>query len=315
MSNDGDASPSDATSFSETVPEALVGERVDRFLALVADISRSRATELIDDGRVLVDGHVPGKGSERLALGQVVEAQVPAIPIGIDPDPTVTVNIVHSDDHVIVVDKAAGVIVHPGSGVSTGTLIQGLLTSFPDLVGVGDDPIRPGVVHRLDKGTSGLLMVARTGAAHHSLTRQLAARSVTRRYLTLVWGQVVAEEGVVDAPLGRSPRDATRQAVVVDGRPARTRYKVLERFPEPDVSLVECRLETGRTHQIRVHLDAIDHPVVGDDRYGRGRPALKVLRPFLHAATLGFVHPDTNEQMSFDSDLPTDLEAVLASLR
>ena len=303
------------TTFSERVPEALVGERVDRFLALAADISRRRATELIDEGRVLVDGNVPGKGSERLALGQLVEAQVPAVPVGIEADPTVAVTVVHSDDHVIVVDKAAGVIVHPGSGVSSGTLIQGVMHRFPDVVGVGDDPARPGVVHRLDKGTSGLLMVARTDDAYRSLTRQLAARSVVRRYVALVWGQVAAEEGVVDAPLGRSPRDATRQAVVTDGRPARTRYKVLERFPDPDVSLLECRLETGRTHQIRVHMDAIDHPVVGDDRYGRGRPALEVLRPFLHAATLGFQHPDSDQSLAFDSQLPADLEKVLAALR
>ncbi|MFT7601129.1 MAG: 23S rRNA pseudouridine1911/1915/1917 synthase, partial [Acidimicrobiales bacterium] len=224
------------------------------------------------------------------------------------------VPIVHIDDDVIVVNKPAGLIVHPGSGVATGTMVQGLIAQYPDLASVGDDHTRPGVVHRLDKGTSGLLLVARTDESYRHLSEQLAARTVLRRYHTLVWSDVAAAEGVVDAPLGRSPRDATRQAVVVGGRFARTHYRVLQRYEDPDRTLLECRLETGRTHQIRVHLDAIDHPVCGDDRYGRGRPLDGLTRPFLHAAEIGFEHPTTGELLHFEAARPADLTNFLAGL-
>ncbi len=235
------------------------------------------------------------------------------------------VTVVWSDDEVIVVDKPAGLVVHPGAGNRSGTLIQGLLARFPDLAGLAERPggdgdrDRPGVVHRLDKGTSGLLMVARTEVARTSLASQLASRTVGREYVTLVRGTVAADSGLIDAPLGRDGRDPTRIQVLASGRPARTRYRVDERFDEPALStLLCCRLETGRTHQIRVHLASIGHPVVGDERYGpkvlSSWQPLPSGRPFLHAATLVFDHPVTGARLSFSSPLPADLKAVLEAM-
>ena len=220
---------------------------------------------------------------------------------------------VHADADVIVVDKPAGLVVHPGAGNEGGTLVNGLLHAFPELAAVGD-PARPGIVHRLDRGTSGLLVVARTPAAYDALVGQLSRREVERRYAALVWGVPESGAGLVDAPVGRSPRDPTRMAVVAGGRDARTRYEVRTAFERPASALLTCRLETGRTHQIRVHLAAIGHPVVGDATYGGARAALALDRPFLHAEQLAFDHPTTGARLSFASALPADLEAVLATL-
>jgi 23S rRNA pseudouridine1911/1915/1917 synthase len=216
---------------------------------------------------------------------------------------------VYEDDQVIVVDKPAGLVVHPGAGQQSGTLVHGLLARVPDLAGVGDAD-RPGIVHRLDKGTSGLMVVARTPEALADLTAQLKRRDVERRYLALVLGEVAEGKGVVDAPVGRSTRQPTRMAVTARGRAARTRYEVLERYTDPvSATLLECRLETGRTHQIRVHLAAIGHPVAGDTRYGRA-DALAMKRPFLHAHELAFDHPGDGARRRFQSPLPADLEQV-----
>lgn len=280
---------------------------------MVADISRSRAVSLIESGGVLVDGSRPEKPSMRVMAESTLTVEIPLPESGLAAEAGVQFEIVHVDEHVIVVDKPAHLVVHPGSGVKGSTLVNGLLASFPEIESVGE-PDRPGIVHRLDKGTSGLLMVARTEAASESLVRQLASRTVRRRYRTVVGGLVESDSGLIDAPLGRSARDATRRAVVADGRPARTRYEVIERLTGADASLLECRLETGRTHQIRAHLSAIGHPVVGDDRYGGG-PAEGLSRPFLHAAHLGFEHPVTGLPLGFDSPLPDDLAQVLSGLR
>jgi 23S rRNA pseudouridine1911/1915/1917 synthase len=232
-----------------------------------------------------------------------------------EPEPDVEVPLVHLDDHLLVVDKPAGLVVHPGAGQRTGTLVHGLLAHHPEVLGVGPDPVRPGIVHRLDKGTSGLLVVARTQDAYESLVEQLSSRSVERRYLTLVWGCPEPATGVVDAPIGRSRRDPTRMTVSATGREARTRYEVRERFTEPIVaSLLECKLETGRTHQIRVHLAAIGRPVVGDPRYKGARSSFKTPRMFLHAHTLAFDHPASGERVSFTAPLPIDLQGVLDRL-
>ena len=207
-------------------------------------------------------------------------------------------------------------MVHPGAGQRTGTLVHGLLARFPELQGVGDDPERPGIVHRLDKGTSGLLLVARTADAHAALVAALAARQVHRRYRTLVWGHVEAPRGLIDAPVGRSAREPTRMAVDERGREARTRYEVRERYHEPvEVTQLGCELETGRTHQIRVHLRSIGHPVVGDARYDGERQSFPMARPFLHAEHLELAHPITGAPLAFDSPLPDDLVAALARLR
>ncbi|MGH9077404.1 MAG: RluA family pseudouridine synthase [Acidimicrobiales bacterium] len=302
---------------TERVPAALEGERIDRVVALVTGLSRAAAAGLVSDGRVRLAHRTVTSRGRRVHSGEALDIDVPDAvpPAALAPDDTVSFAVVWSDDDVVVVDKPAGVVVHPGSGHSRGTLVQGLLGPFPDISAMaeGDAAQRPGIVHRLDKGTSGLLVVARTPAARAGLATQLASRQVERRYAALVAGSVESDEGVVDAPLGRAPTDPTRIAVVAGGRPARTRYRVMERYRHPLVaSLLECRLETGRTHQIRVHLAAIGHPVVGDDRYGG--PGCGLGRPFLHAASLGFDHPVSGERLSFTSALPPDLVDLAGSL-
>jgi 23S rRNA pseudouridine1911/1915/1917 synthase len=299
---------------TEVIPPALVGQRIDRVVALVADVSRGEAAALLAGGDVTVNSERPTKPSERVVEGDVVVVRVVRSDGQLVADSSIDVPVVFEDDHVIVVDKPAGLVVHPGAGTLEGTMVHGLLSQYPDLRGVGPD-VRPGIVHRLDKGTSGLLVVARTIEALEGLKQQLVVRSMLRQYRTLVAGRLASSEGVIDAPLGRSPRDPTRHAVVLSGRDARTRYEVIERFEEPELTHLRCRLETGRTHQIRVHLEAIDHPVIGDDRYGGSQPDLGLSRPFLHAESLGFVHPVTDEWLAFDSVLPDDLAAVLERCR
>jgi 23S rRNA pseudouridine1911/1915/1917 synthase len=250
-------------------------------------------------------------------LGDTVEVEVPdrAAAARLVPEPGVTFPVIYEDEHLLVVDKPAGLVVHPGAGQRTGTLVHGLLARYPEVIGVGTDPARPGVVHRLDKGTSGLLLVARTQPAYEALVGALSSRTVRRRYRALVWGHVVATTGLIDAPIGRSPREPTRMAVAVRGKEARTRYEVLHRFSDPvEVTELACSLETGRTHQIRVHLRSIGHPVVGDVRYDGARQSLPMDRPFLHAEVLELDHPVTGEALRFTSALPDDLQAVLDQL-
>ncbi|MEM7322008.1 MAG: RluA family pseudouridine synthase [Actinomycetota bacterium] len=296
----------------ERIPAALAGERVDRVVSLIADVSRREAVDLIAAGAVLLDGGPPEKPSIRVRADASIRIEVAETATGMEPDPSVMFDVVHVDPQVIVVDKPADLVVHPGSGVTGATLANGLLARFPEIESVGETD-RPGIVHRLDRGTSGLLMVARTEAAYTSLVAQLAARTVTRRYRSLADGLFESESGLIDAPLGRSLRDATKRAVVADGSPARTHYEVIRRYPTAGVTLIDCVLETGRTHQIRAHLAAIDHPVSGDERYG-GEPVAGLDRPFLHAAHLGFEHPATGELLTFDAPLPDDLQTVLDNL-
>jgi 23S rRNA pseudouridine1911/1915/1917 synthase len=301
----------------ETIPSSLDGERIDRVVSLLTACSRSEAAVLLGDGAVLVNGRAVTKGSTRVAEGDAVEVtRDPVVgPVGLEPDPAVEVTVVHEDEDVIVVNKQSGLVVHPGAGNSTGTLVHGLLARYPELALVGD-PGRPGVVHRLDKDTSGLLMVARSALGQRSLAAQLGARTVGRRYATLVWGHLDAGRGLIDAPIGRSGREPTRMTVASSGREARTGYEVLRTFTSPaPLSLLRCKLETGRTHQIRVHLSAIGHPVVGDARYGgKHEPLAGVPRFFLHAEHLAFDHPATGERLAFDAELPNDLLAVLDEL-
>ncbi len=295
------------------IPNALDGERVDRVVSMLCDLTRKEASELVAAGGVRLGGRPVTLRSRRVTEGELLEIEAPPTadaPDELEADPDVEVPVVFADDQVVVVDKPAGLVVHPGAGRRSGTLVHGLLARFPDIAAVGD-PARPGVVHRLDRGTSGLLMVARTPLAYDSLVSQLAARTVDRRYLALTWGHFDNPAGVVDAPIGRGARDRTRMTVTAGGRSARTGYQVLESYDQPaEATLVECRLETGRTHQVRVHLAAIGHPVVGDVRYGGARPYLSPGRPFLHAAELGFDHPATGERVSLESSLPPDLENV-----
>jgi 23S rRNA pseudouridine1911/1915/1917 synthase len=299
----------------EVVPPALHGERLDRVLALLADRSRSEVSALLATGAVRVDAEVVTAGKTRVSTDQVLEVDLPAGDrSGPRPDPAIPLDVRFADDSIIVVDKPAGLVVHPAVGHSGGTLVNALLARFPDIATVGD-PARPGIVHRLDVGTSGLLVVARSDASYASLVEQLSARRVRRVYLALVWGRVDAATGLIDAPIGRSPRDPLRMTVSETGRAARTRYEVLTTYTQPAVvTLLRCRLETGRTHQIRVHLAAIDHPVVGDARYRGRRRAIDAPRPMLHAAELAFTHPRTGEAVSFAAEAPADMAGVLAGL-
>jgi 23S rRNA pseudouridine1911/1915/1917 synthase len=310
------------------LPTALEGERLDRALALLTGLSRREVNDLIDGGQVAIGDRVVASHSRKVHAGErlsVVGQLTPAAMATPGADAGVPVEVVWSDAEVIVVDKPAGLVVHPGAGNRSGTLVHGLLARFPDLAVLADGSAptnerdRPGIVHRLDKGTSGLLMVARTAAARASLTGQLASRRVGREYVTLVVGNVEADSGLIDAPLGRAIRDPTRIRIQAGGRQARTRYQVDARYdlPAPTTRL-RCRLETGRTHQIRVHLASIGHPVIGDERYGGKvidslRP-LQPGRPFLHAAVLEFDHPSTGERLSFSSPLPEDLLGVLGHI-
>jgi 23S rRNA pseudouridine1911/1915/1917 synthase len=299
------------------VPALMAGMRVDRAVAMLTGLSRSAAADLISRGRVEVDRRLLRSRSEPLAAGQEL---VVHLPLRVDqplvPDPGVPFTVVHEDEVVVVVDKPAGVVVHPGAGRPEGTLAAGLLARYPDLAAVGD-PIRPGIVHRIDRGTSGLLVVARTEKARQSLGEQLRSRTVERQYLALAAGCLIEDRGVIEAPIGRSARTPTRMTVSAQGRRARTTYKVLARIDRPlPSSLLLMTLETGRTHQIRVHLSAIGHPVVGEDRYcghAAGRVGGSILPPgrlFLHAAVLGFEHPSSGERVRWSSPLPPDLAAI-----
>ena len=304
------------TERTETVPAALDGQRVDRVVAMVTGLSRAEASALVDAGGVVVDERVVSRGADRLQEGQVVRIDVPEAP---DPRPladaSVEVPVVHVDDDVIVVDKPADLVVHPGAGHDDGTLVNGLLARFPEIASVGQ-PDRPGIVHRLDRGTSGLLAVARSDRAYDSLVNQLQARTVVRRYRTLVWGHPEASNGLVDAPIGRSPRHPTRMAVVADGKEARTRYEVERRLTEPvETAELTCRLETGRTHQIRVHLSASGHPVVGDDRYHGVRQSLPCPGRSCTPNTSGSSTRARGDPVGFDSALPDDLVEVLGRVR
>ncbi len=246
--------------------------------------------------------------------GQTVEVDPSAIPEPMMPeaDAAVDFGVVYEDDAVIVVDKPPGLVVHPGAGNMGGTLVSGLLARYPDVDGVGADPIRPGIVHRLDAGSSGLLVVARTDEAAERLIEQFADHSATRRYDAVVWGVPDAPHGIIDAPIGRDRGDPLKMAVVAGGRTARTDYRVVGTYSAPAlVSRLECRLETGRTHQIRVHLSSIEHPLVGDPTYSQRRPTLGLTRPFLHAAELAFDHPTTGDRVTFTSPLAPDLQAWL----
>jgi 23S rRNA pseudouridine1911/1915/1917 synthase len=298
----------------EVVPAALDGERLDRVVALLTGASRADAASLVAAGGAALDGEVVDAGKVRVRLGQHLVIDPDRLPVTAAPvaDPEVTVPVAYVDDDVIVVDKPAGLVVHPGAGAPDRTLVNGLLARFPEIATVGD-PSRPGIVHRLDKGTSGLLVVARTARAYEALSAALARHEAERQYVALVRGTLTTPSGMIDAPLGRSPRDPLRRAVVTGGRPARTRFEVVERLAE--FTLIRCTLETGRTHQIRVHLAAIGHPVAGDVTYGGAQPPIGLERPFLHAIRLSFDHPTDGHLVAVESPLPNDLAAVLDALR
>lgn len=304
-------------SLEVTVPHTLDAMRIDRAISILTGLSRSEAQAVLDDGRVQVNGKVVSKASFHLEVGQHLVALLPEDDDGfVTPDPEVPVDVMIEDEQFVVINKRADQVVHPGAGRSEGTLIAGVLARYPEIALLATEgvcePRRPGVVHRLDRGTSGLLVVARTVEAFDSLSDQLADRTMGRTYLGLVEGHVTESRGVVDAPLGRSTRTPTMMAVRSDGRPARTGYEVIERLEKPrNQTLLRLRLDTGRTHQIRVHLSTIGHPVVNDSRYGHRRDKrLEQDRFYLHSAKLSFLHPVTGDTISTIAPLPEDLRAL-----
>jgi 23S rRNA pseudouridine1911/1915/1917 synthase len=302
------------------VPGTLDGLRLDRALSLVSGLSRAEVAKMIDEGQVLLDATTAKKPSVRVSTGQHLVAHVEETSDDVLADETVPVEIVGEDDDFLVVNKRAGQVVHPGAGQRTGTLIAGVLARRPEIVELVRaglcDPYRPGVVHRLDKGTSGLLVVATTPRGLESLRDQLFRREMGRTYLGLVDGHVEESRGVVEAPIGRSTRQPTLMAVRADGRAARTHYEVLSRYDKPAVTLLRLRLDTGRTHQIRVHLSTIGHPVVNDLRYGHQRDhRLPEERFFLHSQRLEFLNPKSEQPESYLADLPDDLAALTPEWR
>jgi len=297
------------------IGEAEEGLRVDLALARLSGISRAQVRRWIDAGRVRVNGRVR-RASARVRVGDELEA-TPAEPVASPLTPeAIPLAILHEDEEVIVIDKPAGLVMHPSAGHAGGTLVNALLHHCGNLAGVGG-VLRPGIVHRLDQGTSGVLVVAKSDGAHTALARQFHDHSIEREYRALIRGLPGRDEGRVDRPIGRHPRDRKRMSVRSHrGREARTAWRVLGRFPTSNHSWLAVFPETGRTHQIRVHLASAGLPIVGDSVYGRAkREARSLARPALHAQVLGFTHPQTGERLRFEAPLPADLEQLLADLR
>ena len=293
------------------VPERLAGQRVDKVLADLLDLSRAQARALFDAG-VRLDGS-PARPSDRVHVGAVVETPTPEVVNDLAAEP-VDFGVIYEDPDLIVVDKPAGLVVHPGSGHERPTLAAGLLHRYPELEGVGAAG-RWGLVHRLDRDTSGVLVVGRTAESFERLNSDMARRRIRRTYTALVHGRFATPTGTVDAPIGRDPDRPTRRAVVAGGKPAVTKYEVVEEFAAADVSLLEVTLATGRTHQIRVHMAAIDHPIVGDRTYSSVNKAVESPRIFLHAHQVGLRHPASGKELTFTSPMPSDLVGVLDLVR
>lgn len=298
-----------------TVAEEMSGKRLDSVLAgMMPEYSRSFIQKLFENGSITVGGDPCSEKKRKAAAGDIVEITIPQ-PERLEVEAEdIPLDIVYEDDELLVVDKPAGMVVHPAPGNHSGTLVNALMYHCGDALSSINGVIRPGIVHRIDKDTSGLLMVAKTDRAHNALSDQLAEHSITRRYKAIVYSNIKEDEGTVDKPIGRDPGNRLRNAVVyTNSKNAVTHYRVLERFG--DFTLVEAVLETGRTHQIRVHMAYIRHPLLGDTLYGPAKNRYGAKRQMLHAGVLGFVHPVTGEYMEFNSPLPQDFEDVLAKLR
>lgn len=295
---------------SHTVPDDLAGERTDKIVAVLGGLSRSEARTLVDDGAVTSDG-LPVSARDRLESGAVVEFEVPEPGDILQPE-EVDLVIRYEDEHLLVVEKPAGMVVHPGAGRNVGTLAAGLLYRYPTIRGVGEDP-RWGIVHRLDRDTSGLLVVALTAEAHELLAGMIKRRLVHRGYTALVDGTFDAPRGTIDAPVGPDPSRPKRRVVSPFGKPARTHYRRTAQWSGWEVSMLDVTLETGRTHQIRVHMTSIGHPVIGDRWYGKPT-RVDSPRVFLHAGELSFEHPITGDEVRVSSPLAPDLTEVLARL-
>lgn len=284
--------------------------RLDVYLSDETEYTRSYIKQLIDGGRVLLNGEKPKAGAV-VKKGDEIDIDPPEPFVAARPAPEIPVDIIYEDGDIAVINKPQGLTVHPAPGNYDNTLVNALLAHLDSLSAI-NGALRPGIVHRLDKNTSGVMVVAKNDKAHLSLSRQIADRTVTKKYVAIVDGHLPAEEGRIDAPIGRNPRDRKLMAVVAGGRRAVTDYKLLERLKGHDYA--EFRILTGRTHQIRVHAKYIGHPVTGDEQYGRGS-FLGTKGQLLHARSLTFVHPTTGEEMTFTTPLPETFEKVLRALR
>ena len=301
--------------FVITVEEEYAGTRMDAYLSAVTDntLSRSFIQKLVAGKQVCVNGEVKEEKKYKVRTGDVVEMTIPEPVRADNAEPEdIPLDIVYEDEDVAVINKPRGMVVHPAPGNETGTLVNGLLYHFRDLSSVGG-VIRPGIVHRIDKDTSGLLMVAKNDKAHLSLSGQLKEHSITRVYRAVVWNNFKEEEGTVDAPIARDPKNRFRMAVEAGGRNAVTHYRVLERFGK--FTLIECRLETGRTHQIRVHMAWKKHPLLGDALYGPAKNPYGAEGQMLHAGVLGFDHPTTGRRMEFECSPPPEFTRIVDRLR
>ncbi|GAB6181102.1 RluA family pseudouridine synthase [Desulfotomaculum defluvii] len=300
-------------SFTYEVAAEQAKTRLDVFLTdQCEDLSRSHVQKLIEDGNVRVNEKLC-KANHKLKVGEIVEIQIPpATELKIEAE-NIPLDIYYEDRDVVVVNKPRGMVVHPAEGNTSGTLVNALLYHCEDLSGI-NGVMRPGIVHRLDKDTSGLIMVAKNDNSHQSLAQQLKDRTVTRRYQALVHHNIKKDVGMINAPIGRDPRDRQRMAVIErNSKPAITHFTVLERFG--DYTLIECRLETGRTHQIRVHMSYIGFPLVGDPKYGPAKAHFNLNGQLLHAKILGFKHPTTGQYLEFQSPLPEVFQEVLQRLK
>ncbi len=295
-----------------TIEEENVGKRLDLFISENdVDMSRSFVQGIIEKQQVKVNGQIR-KSNYKLKVGDRVQVEL-AEPVELQVEAEdIPLDIIYEDSDVIVINKPQDMVVHPAPGNYTGTLVNGLLHHCKDLSGI-NGVIRPGIVHRIDKDTSGVLVVAKNDKSHNSLAMQLKDHSMKRTYYAIVEGIVKEEEGTVRTNIGRHPIERIKMAVVKDGKEAITNYKVLERFKSN--TLVECRLETGRTHQIRVHMAHLHHPLIGDQVYGYKKQKFKLQGQALHAKNLGFIHPTTGEYMEFDSQLPKYFQDILDKLR
>ncbi|MDX1468471.1 MAG: RluA family pseudouridine synthase [Acidimicrobiia bacterium] len=292
------------------IPTELDGQRADKAISVILGVSRSVARTLVDGGATL-DG-VPMKAADRVSAGAVLKTLSPPSSDELEPQP-IEFDVLYEDEHLAVIDKPAGLVVHPGAGTGSDTLAAGLLYQYPDIHGVGDSG-RWGIVHRLDRDTSGAMIVARSADAYTSLKAMIERREVERVYDSLVDGEFSAPTGTIDAPIARDLDRPRRRAVMAEGKRAVTHYQVIRTFTNENCSLVAAKLETGRTHQIRVHFAAIGHPVIGDKTYGKKTTRAQSPRQFLHARTIGFRHPVTGEAMNLEAPLPADLQAVIAKL-
>lgn len=286
------------------------GARLDKALADLTDLSRSQANDEIKKGTVLVNGE-PVKAKYTVKEGDIISYQLPEEEILDYEAEDIPIDIVYEDEDLAIINKAQGMVVHPSAGHSSGTLVNALLYHIKDLSTI-NGVVRPGIVHRIDKDTSGLLMIAKNDKAHHILADELKAKKSLRKYLAIVHGNLPNDRGMIEAPIGRSEKDRKKQAVTAKGKDAITRFQVVERFG--DFTLVELSLETGRTHQIRVHMAYIGHPVAGDHLYGP-RKTLAGNGQFLHAQTLGFTHPSTGEMVTFTAEPPIIFRQTLEKLR